>query len=370
MSINCGIIGLPNVGKSTIFNALTSAGVAAANYPFCTIEPNTGIVPVPDARLEVLAGIAQSAQILPTTVEFVDIAGLVKGASEGAGLGNQFLGHIRAVDALVHVIRCFEDENVTHVEGSVSPRRDAEVIETELLLSDLASVEKRVDRMSRLAKGGDKLLKAQVEALEIARKHLNEGTPLRKIPLEGFPPEVTWASFDLMTAKPLLYVANVPEDMVAAQPVTSAGGHLGELVQVANEQNCKVVVICGSVESEISQLAQEDRKPFLESLGLDSSGLERLAAEGYRLLDLLTFFTVGPKETRAWTLKRGSNAVDGAGVIHTDFAKGFIRAEVISYADYVAHRGEQGAREKGLLRLEGKTYIMADGDVVHFRFNV
>lgn len=366
MGFNCGIIGLPNVGKSTIFNALTAAGAEAANYPFCTIEPNTGIVPVPDPRLKVLAGIAGSAKIIPAPMEFVDIAGLVKGASEGAGLGNQFLGHIRAVDALAHVVRCFDDENIVHVEGSIGPKRDVEVIETELLLADLSSVEKRIERVSRAAKSGDKELKAELAALEAALAALSKGTPIRALGKT----EHDFRRLDLLTAKPIVYVANVDESAVAMEATESAPGHLGELVRVAKAQGADVVVISGKVESEISALDESERGEFLESLGLAESGLDRLAHAGYKLLNLITFFTVGPKEAHAWTCLQGDNAVDAAGKIHTDFAKGFIRAEVIGYDDYVVNRGEQGAKEKGVLRVEGKQYIMTDGDVVHFRFNV
>lgn len=372
MGFNCGIVGLPNVGKSTIFNALTAAAVEAANYPFCTIDPNTGVVKVPDSRLEVLASIAQSGKIVPTTIEFVDIAGLVKGASVGEGLGNQFLGHIRAVDAIVQVVRCFEDENVVHVEGSVNPRRDVELIETELLLSDLASVDKRLERVAKGAKGGDKLLMAELAALQFAKSQLDQGVTLRRVLAEAAAaaPEFDIRTLGLLTAKPLLFVANVREEDAALEPTLDAPGPLGQLVQLAAEQGCEVVVISGKVESEISQLSEEERLAFLESVGLRNSGLERLAEKGYQLLELLTFFTVGPMEARAWTCKLGSNAVDAAGKIHTDFAKGFIRAEVISYQDYVDFKGEQGAKDRGKLRVEGKSYIMQDGDVVHFRFNV
>ena len=366
MGFNCGIVGLPNVGKSTIFNALTACQAEAANYPFCTIEPNTGIVAVPDARLDILAGIAKSAKIIPTAIEFVDIAGLVKGASQGEGLGNQFLGHIRAVDAIVHVVRCFEDPNIVHVEGSIGPRRDVEVIGTELLLADLGSVEKRLDRVSRAAKSGDKLLLAEQALLEEAKSALDAGTPIRQLK-DG---SERFRSLDLLTAKPVLYLANVAEADVALEPVKGAKGYLGELVQVAGEEGSDVVVISGLVESEIAQLAIEDRKAFLADLGLKSSGLDRLATKGFSLLNLITFFTVGPKETHGWNCLSTATAPEAAGKIHTDFAKGFIRAEVISYADYVSCNGELGAKEKGLLRVEGKTYQMQDGDVVHFRFNV
>ncbi len=370
MGFNCGIVGLPNVGKSTIFSALTATTVDAANYPFCTIEPNTGVVPVPDERLQVLAAIAHSKEIIPTTVEFVDIAGLVKGASEGEGLGNQFLGNIRTVDAIVHVVRCFGDDEVVHVDGSLSPRRDVEVIETELLLADLAMVERRIDKVSRQAKSGDKLLKAELEALELAKAELDAGRELRH--MEGLA-EIRehLKPLGLITAKPLLYLGNVDESQASLDVNSDAlDGLVGELVTVARERNSDVVLISGKVESEIASLEDEERKMFLDELGLTLSGLDRLALSGYKLLDLITFFTIGPKEARAWTCAKNTTAVDAAGIIHTDFAKGFIRAEVISYAAYSEYGGETGAKEKGEMRLEGKAYAMQDGDVVHFRFNV
>lgn len=366
MGFNCGIIGLPNVGKSTIFNALTAAQAEAANYPFCTIEPNTGIVPVPDERIEVLAKIAKSAKIIPTAVEFVDIAGLVKGASEGEGLGNQFLGHIRAVDALIHVVRCFDDPNIIHVDGSISPARDVEVIETELMLSDLASVEKRFDKVAKAAKSGDKDAKVELAGLEVARAALEAGRPVRSVDT----PELNLNSLGLLTSKPLLYVANVLEGDAALEPTADSKGHLGELVKVATAAGSEVVVISGRVESEISGLDAEERGAFLEAVGLRESGLARLAQAAHKLLDLITFFTIGPKEARAWTCRRGDLAPTAAGKIHSDFERGFIRAEVIAYDDYVRCAGELGAKEAGVLRTEGKQYVVQDGDVVHFRFNV
>ncbi len=367
MGFNCGIVGLPNVGKSTIFNALTSAGAEAANYPFCTIEPNKGIVAVPDPRLQVLSEIAKSVKVVPTTIEFVDIAGLVRGASKGEGLGNQFLGHIRAVDAIVHVVRCFADDNVTHVEGSVSPTRDVEVIETELLLADLSTIEARIDKVARAAKTGDKEKKIEWEALELARKHLAEGQVLREVPnTEG-----KFDSLGLLTTKPVVFVANVSEKEVASEPQKAdVATFLGELYQLSQKKRSPLVVFCGMIEAEIATLPVEERALFLSELGLETSGLDRLALAGYNLLELITFFTVGPKETHAWTCQTGSTARTAAGKIHSDFERGFIRAEVIGYEDFVTSCGESGAREKGLLRIEGKEYLVRDGDIMHFRFNV
>lgn len=363
MSINCGIVGLPNVGKSTIFNALTSSQAAeAANYPFCTIEPNTGVVAVPDDRLLVLEKINNSQKTIPTSVEFVDIAGLVKGASEGQGLGNKFLGHIRAVDAIVHIVRCFEDENITHVEGSIDPKRDVELIETELMLSDLESIEKRLEKLSKGLKSGDKTLIEEHDVTCLAKKTLEEGKLLTTLDSEQLE---LLKKLGYLTAKPVLFAGNVAEEDLSLD-----SAYWLELVKIAKERNAPCIKLSGKVESEIALLEGNERVEFLEALGLKESGLERLSKASYDLLGLITFFTSGPKETRAWTVLRGATAVDAAGEIHSDFAKGFIRAEVIAYEDFVTYGGELGAKEKGKLRSEGKTYIMCDGDVVHFRFNV
>lgn len=367
MGFNCGIVGLPNVGKSTLFNALLATAQAeAANYPFCTIEPNTGRVAVPDARLNELAAIAKSAVILPTQLEFVDIAGLVRGASKGEGLGNQFLSHIREVDAIIHVLRCFEDGDITHVEGGVDPLRDAEIIETELVLADLESVEKRIPNLQKKAKGGDKEAKAALDMAERVLKVLEQGNPAKDLPLSS-PEEVRQLKLmQLITSKPMLYVCNVEEDAVAE------GNALSKKVQeVLAARGAQSVMVSARIESEIAQLgSDEEKKEFLETLGLQESGLAQIIRGGYQLLDLITFFTIGPKEARAWTVKRNATAPQAAGEIHTDFEKGFIRAETIAYEDYARCKGEQGAKEAGKLRLEGKEYIVQDGDVMHFRFNV
>jgi ribosome-binding ATPase len=364
MSLRCGIVGLPNVGKSTLFNALTRAGVAAENYPFCTIEPNVGMVEVPDPRLAALAAIAHPERVVPATVEFVDIAGLVAGASTGEGLGNQFLATIRETDAIAHVVRCFADDNVVHVAGSIDPDSDIETINTELALADLASVDKQLGKYAKVARaGGDKEAQRLVAALDKVAAALNQAKPARTVDL--YPEErALLKPLFLLTMKPTMYVANVAEHGFSGNPMLAA------VEARARREGAPVVAISAALEAQIADLEAEDRQVFLSDMGLSEAGLDRLIHAGYKLLGLETFFTAGPKEVRAWTLTQGSTAPQAAGVIHTDFEKGFIRAEVIAYADYIACRGEQGAKEAGKMRLEGREYVVKDGDVMHFRFNV
>ena len=363
MGIKCGIVGLPNVGKSTLFNALTRAAIAAENYPFCTIEPNVGIVPVPDPRLDALAAIVKPERILPTTVEFVDIAGIVKGASTGEGLGNKFLANIREVDAIAHVVRCFVDEDVVHVSGRVDPLSDIEIINTELALADLETADKALQRAEKAAKAMDKdAIKAR-EVIRRVRDALDAGTPARALAFDETERPVV-RGLQLMTYKPVLYIANVAEGGFTDNPMLDA------VTALAAKEGAQVVAVCAAIEAEISQLEDADRAEFLKDLGLEEPGLNRVIRAGYALLGLQTYFTAGPKEVRAWTVRQGATAPQAAGVIHTDFERGFIRAEVIAYDDYIALKGEQGAKEAGKMRLEGKDYIVKDGDVMHFRFNV
>jgi GTP-binding protein YchF len=363
MSVKCGIVGLPNVGKSTLFNALTEAGIQAENYPFCTIDPNIGVVPIPDPRLDKLAEIVKPRKVIHTTMEFLDIAGLVAGASKGEGLGNKFLANIRETDAICQVVRCFDDDNVVHVSGSVDPVRDMDVINTELALADLETVEKGIQRVSKVAKSGDKEAKAKLAMFEAVREHLDSG---RLVISMGLDEEQRAAMYELhlLTAKPVMYVANVNEDGFEDNP------YLDTVRQRAEVEGAQTVAVCAAIEAELVDLDAAERNDYLEELGLEEPGLNRVIRAGYTLLGLQTYFTAGEKEVRAWTVKIGATAPQAAGVIHTDFEKGFIRAEVTSYGDFVACGGEHGAREAGKLRLEGKDYIVHDGDVMHFRFNV
>lgn len=362
MGFNCGIVGLPNVGKSTIFNAITAAGAEASNYPFCTIEPNIGMVTLNDERMDELSKIVNPEKIQPTTVEFVDIAGLVKGASKGEGLGNQFLGNIRSVAAIIHVVRCFEDTDVVHVEGKVDPLDDISTINTELIFADLDSVEKRIEKNAKKAKSGDKDAVAEMKALEEAKNCLEQGSLAKTLSDET---KELLSDLNLITAKPVLYAANVSEDDLEGK------GELAQIVKdYAEKEASGFVVISGKVESELAELEEDEKQEFLESLGLSESGLEKLAREAFKLLGLITYFTAGVQEVRAWTIKAGTLAPGAAGVIHTDFERGFIRAEVMAYSDFVENKGEAGCKEKGLLKVEGKEYLVKDGDVMHFRFNV
>lgn len=362
MGFKCGIVGLPNVGKSTVFNALTRAQVAAANYPFCTIDPNVGVVPVPDVRLKKLTAIVNPKQVLPAVVEFVDIAGLVKGAALGEGLGNQFLANIRETQAIAHVVRCFSNEDVVHVVGKVNPEEDIEIINTELILADLGTVEKALSKISKNAKSGDKEAIAELAVLTKVKDGLGKGIPVRNCEIAS---KAKWLQqLHLLTAKPVFYIANVDEDSMKNNPYFEA------VETIARKEHSSTVPICATIESEIALLNEEDKAEFLADLGMFESGLDRVIRAGYSLLGLQTFFTAGPKEVRAWTVAKGAKAPQAAGVIHGDFERGFICAEVIAYDDYLKYNGEPGAREAGKLRLEGKDYVMQDGDVVHFRFNV
>ncbi len=363
MGFKCGIVGLPNVGKSTLFNSLTKAGIAAENYPFCTIDPNVGVVEVPDPRLQQLGDIVQPKKVIPTTMEFVDIAGLVAGASKGEGLGNQFLGHIRETDAIAQVVRCFEDEDIAHVSNRIHPLSDIETINTELLLADMESIARQTERAAKQAKSNDKEAKAKYEFMLAVQAHVESGTSARSF--EPSDQQRPWMKdLHLITAKPVLYIANVSEDGFKNNP------HLDAVAEFAASEGAEVVAVCAAIEADIAELDAEEASEFLQEMGLDEPGLNRVIHAGYKLLHLQTYFTAGPQEVRAWTIRVGDTAPRAAGVIHTDFEKGFIRAEVVAFDDFIAGNGEQGAKDAGKWRLEGKDYVMHEGDVVHFRFNV